>query len=258
MTGILRKIFFISFALIIFVSCNTENSTNPPAQTFPDYYPSGIGSTYKYSVVEADSIGNIVQSGTRNILFSGTYNFRGRDYITQYDSLDFGSQSTVNTFLFRKTETGDFYAIDTSQISLLIPDSLKQYVSLIDEMQLLFYPLTNGSSWSLYRVTADIQPGISIKILDIIASFIQTEMIDLNLASGTVSVNAQKVKYELEIYTDINSEPQRYSAYMWFVENIGLVKFEGNQFIVNVRGGGISFEPSPNILTQELVEYEIK
>lgn len=253
-----RKLFFVFAALIIFVSCNSDNSTNPPEQNFPDYYPDGIGTTYKYSVIETDSIGNVVQSGTRNILLSGSFNFRGRDYITQEDSLDFGSKSSVNTFLFRKTETGVYYAIDTSQISLLIPDTLKQYVSLRDEMQLLFYPLTSGSSWSLYRVTADVRPGISIKILDIVASFEKSEQVDFNLSTGTVSMSSQKVKYTLELYSDFSSPPTMYTAYMWFVENIGLVKYEGNQFIIDLGGGGIVFEPSPNILTQELVEYEIK
>ena len=126
-------------------------------------------------MIEKDSAGNLVQSGTRNILYSGTTTFNGINYTTQDDSLDFGSQSNVSTYLVRKSETGVFYAVDTSQIALLIPDSLKQYVSLRDEMQLLFYPLTTGSSWSLYRVTAQVQPGIEIKILDIIASFVGTE-----------------------------------------------------------------------------------
>ena len=52
--------------------------------------------------------------------------------------------------------------------------------------------------------------------------------------------------------------PTEYTAYMWFAENIGLVKFEGNQFIINLGGGGIGFEPSSNILTQGLIEYDIK
>lgn len=256
--SLFQKIFFISVTALFFCSCNSENSTNPPEQNFPDYYPGGIGTSLKYSVVEENTLGNVVQSGTRNILLSGTFNFRGRDYITQEDSLDFGSQSSVNTFLFRKTDTGIFYAIDTSQISLLIPDTLKQYVTLRDEMQLVFYPLTNGSSWSLYRVAAQVQPGIEVKILDIIASFEITEQIDLNLTSGIINVTAQKVKYLLELYTDIGAEPQRYTAYMWYTENIGLVKFEGNQFLIDLSGGGIGFESSTNILSQEIIEYEIK
>jgi hypothetical protein len=45
---------------------------------------------------------------------------------------------------------------------------------------------------------------------------------------------------------------------MWYVQNIGLVKFEGNQFLIDTGGGGITIEPSPNILTQELIHYDIK
>ena len=125
-------------------------------------------------------------------------------------------------------------------------------------MQLLFYPLTTGSSWSLYRITAEVQPGIEIKILDIVASFVSTEQVALNLDSVTVVFPSRKVSYTVELYTEIGLEPETYTAYMWYVANIGLIKFEGNQFVVDVGGGGISFEPSPNILTQELIEYDIK
>jgi hypothetical protein len=254
----LKTTLFALLTLVIFGGCNSNSPNEPPAPNYPDYYPDGIGSTFEYSVTETDTLGNIVQGGTRNILYSGTYLFNGTNYTTQDDSLNFGSQSSVETYLFRKTETGVFYAVDTSQISLLIPDTLKQFVSLRDEMQLLFYPLTSGSSWSLYRITAEILPGIEIKILDIIASFDGTEQVDLNLTTGTVSVTSQKVKYTLELYSEIGSAPETYTAYMWFVANTGLIRYQGNQFIVSIVGGGITFEPSPNILTQELNQYVIK
>lgn len=242
---------------MILTGCEEETPNEPPPPDYPDYYPSSIGSTFKYSVTKKDSAGNFIQSGTRNILYSGTYNLNGIEYTTQEDSLDFGSQSLVATYLFRKTETAVFYAIDTSQISVLIPDTLKQFVTLRDEMQLLFYPLTSGSSWNLYRITAEVQPGIEVKILDIIASFESSESINLNLTTGMVTVTSQKVKYTIELYSEIGAEPERYTAYMWYVENIGLVKFEGNQFVVNLGGGGIIFEPSSNILTLELIEFVI-
>jgi hypothetical protein len=255
---VFAKIFFIALLLLlILIGCEEETPSEPPPQNFPEYYPGGIGSTFQYSLVEKDSAGNLVQSGTRNILYSGTFILNGINYITQDDSLDFGSQSNVTTYLFRKTETAVFYAVDTSQIAQLIPDTLKQFVTLRDEMQLLFYPLTTGSSWSLYRITAQVQPGIEVKILDIAASFVVTEQIDLNLTSGTENVTAQKVKYTVELYSEIGSPPQTYTAFMWFAADVGLVKFEGNQFVVNIGGGGISFEPSSNILTQELIDYSI-
>lgn len=252
----LKTVIFTLLVLVIFVGCDEDTPTDPPAQDFPDYYPSGIGSTFKYSITEKDSAGNLLQSGTRNIRFSGSYNLNGIDYTTQEDSLDFGSQSSVSTYLFRKSNTGVFYAVDTSQIALIIPDTLKQFVTLRTEMQLLFYPLTTGSSWSLYRVTAEVQPGIEVKILDIVANFDGTEYVQLNLDSINVVVPSRKVKYTLELFTEIGSAPETYTAYMWYVENIGLIKYQGNQFIVSIGGGGITFEPSPNILTQELIEYD--
>jgi hypothetical protein len=253
------KIFFIALiSLLILIGCEEETPNEPPPQDYPDYYPSGIGSTFKYSVVEKDSAGNLLQSGSRNILYSGTYLYNGINYTTQDDSLDFGSQSSVATYLFRKTETAVFYAVDTSQIAQLIPDTLKEYVCLRDEMQLLFYPLTTGSSWSLYRITAEVQPGIEIKILDIVAKFESVEQIPLNIDSVRIVFPSRKVSYTMELFTEIGSAPEKYTAYMWYVQNVGLVKFEGNQFVVIIGGGGITFEPSSNILTQELIEYEIK
>jgi len=249
--------FLFLLAINIFIGCN-QTTTEPESTSYPNYYPTGFGSSFKYSVTDTDSLGNLVQEGTRNILFSGTTFYNGINYTTQDDSLDFGSQSVVSTYLVRKSETGVFYAVDTSQIALLIPDSLKQYVSLRDEMQLLFYPLTSGSSWSLYRVTAQVQPGIEIKILEFVASFEGTEYVGLNLDSITVVYPARKVSYTIELFTEIGSSPETYTAYMWYVENVGLIKYQGNQFIVSVGGGGITFVPSPNILTQELIQYDIK
>jgi hypothetical protein len=253
------EIFFITFfSLFIIIGCEEETPNEPPVQNYPDYYPDGIGSYLKYRISEKDTLGGIIQQGNRVVYYTGTSTHNGREYITQADTLLFDTLSSFNTYLFRKSDTGVFYAVDTNQVSQLIPDSLKQYVLLRDEMQLLFYPLTNGSTWSLYRVTADIQPDISIKLLDVVASFEKSERLILIWPTGSLSVYTQKVKYELELYSDIGSPPEIYTAYMWFAENIGLVKFEGNQFILSIAGGGISFEPSSNVLIQEIIAYDIK
>jgi hypothetical protein len=253
----LSQLLFIILTFVIYLTGCTETTTEPETTTYPDYYPTSIGSTLKYSVVEKDTLGNIIQSGTRDIIFSGTSLYNGINYTTQDDSLDFGSQSSVSKYLVRKSETGVFYAVDTNQIAQLIPDSLKQYVTLRNEMQLLFYPLTTGSSWSLYRITAEVQPNVEIKILDIVARFEGVEQIDLNIDSIRIVYPTRKVSYTIEIYSSIGFPPETYTAYMWYVENIGLVKFEGNQFIIDAGSGGITIEPSPNTLTQELISYDI-
>jgi hypothetical protein len=79
----------------------------------------------------------------------------------------------------------------------------------------------------------------------------------LNIEYVRILYPTKKISYTVEIYSEIGSEPETFTAYMWYAENIGLVKFEGNQFIVNIGGGGIIFDPSSNILTQELIGYSI-
>jgi len=254
----ITRILSVSVIFLIVLTGCTETTTEPDTTDYPDYYPTSIGSTLKYSVIEKDSMGNLVQEGNRNILFSGSTVYNGINYTTQDDSLAFGNQSSVATYLVRKSETGVFYAVDTSQIALLIPDTLKQYVTLRTEMQLLFYPLTSGSSWSLYRITAEVQPGVQIKILDIVSNYVGSEQISLNIDSSTVVFPSRKISYTVELYSEIGSAPETYTAYMWYVENIGLVKYEGNQFIIDSGGGGITIEPSSNILTQELTGYDIR
>ena len=254
LSQIFSGLILLSFVLI---GC-TETTTETDTTDYPDYYPTTQNSMLKYSVTEEDSSGNVVQSGTRDVLFSGSAVYNGINYTTQDDSLDLGIQSSVSTYLVRKSETGVFYAVDTSQISQLIPDTLKQYVTLRTEMQLLFYPLSSGSSWSLYRITTEVQAQVQIKILDIVANYVGTEQISLSIDSSTVVFPSRKVSYTVELYTEIGNAPETYTAYMWYVENIGLVKYEGNQFIIDVGGGGITIEPSSNILTQELIHYDIK
>ncbi|MCZ7614142.1 MAG: hypothetical protein M5T52_11570 [Ignavibacteriaceae bacterium] len=104
---IIKQIFFFSFLLLLLIYCN-DTSTEPLQQNYLDNFPVGIGSSYKYSVTEKDSNGNIVQSGTRNIFFSGSTIYNGINYTTQTDSLDFESQSSVSSYLVRKSETGIF------------------------------------------------------------------------------------------------------------------------------------------------------
>ena len=84
------------------------------------------------------------------------------------------------------------------------------------------------------------------------------KQITLNLDSTTVVFPSRRVSCTLELFTEIGSTPETYTFYMWYVQNIGLVKFEGNQFLINTGGGGITIEPSSNILTQQLTHYDIK
>ncbi len=87
---IYHKIFLmVLLSCLILTGCKEASTNEPQEQYYPDYYPTSIGSTFKYLVTEKDSSGNLLQSGTRNILFSGTSLYNGINYTTQDDSLGF-------------------------------------------------------------------------------------------------------------------------------------------------------------------------
>ena len=64
----LEIFFIVLISLLILVGCKESNTNEPQEQNYPDYYPDGIGSTFKYSVTETDSIGN--HSSGRNKKYS--------------------------------------------------------------------------------------------------------------------------------------------------------------------------------------------
>ena len=91
-------LFLFLQAVIVFTGCNDNTTTEPPEQNYPELLSRReLVQLMKYSVTEKDSLGNLVQEGTRNILFSGTAMYNGINYTTQDDSLDFGSQSDFST-----------------------------------------------------------------------------------------------------------------------------------------------------------------
>jgi hypothetical protein len=252
-------VFLLVTALVlIFNFCTTDNSTNSPGQNFKNYYPGSKGSTYKYNVEQRDSIGT-TNTLTRYVNYGDETEINTVNYREQKDSIDDGSTVTENISYFRKTETGVFYFIDTTGFLSLVPDSLRNLISIQDEMRLLLNPLSVGSFWPVFRVTVNLQPGVSFSPVDINGNYLSQEELALNLETGLKMVTAEKVKYDLDIATDVNQTAQRFSAYVWFAEEIGIVKIDGSGVLLDILlTGEIGFGDTTTTATQNLVKYEIK
>jgi hypothetical protein len=250
---------FVSILVIVFTSnfCTSDNSTDPPNQNLKNYYPGGKGTTYKYNVEQQNSSGTIIVS-TRSVYYGNEFEIGTVKYREQKDSIDDGSTVTENISYFRKTETGVFYFIDTTGFLSLVPDSIKNLISVQDEMRLLLNPLAIGSFWPVFRVTVNLQPGFSYSPIDINGYYVSQEDLTLNLETGTNMVTAQKVKYDLDFTTDLNQAVQRFSAYAWFAEEIGIVKMDGSSVLINILlTGGLSLGDTTTI-KQDLLKYDIK
>jgi hypothetical protein len=249
---------FVCAILFTFNFCTSDNSTNPSEQDLKNYYPGLEGTSYKYEFKQEDPNGVIV-TGTRSVNYGDEIYIDTVKYREQKDSLDDGNSITENISYFRKTPTGIFYFIDISDFLNLFPDSIKNLISTQDEMRLLLNPLASGSIWPVLRITVSLQPGVNFSPMDINGYFIAQEDLTLNLENGTVEVSAQKVKYDLDIVTDLNQTAQRFSAYAWFAEEIGMVKMKGNIVITNILlTGEINFTDTATTVTQDLIDYDIK
>jgi hypothetical protein len=244
--------------LLSFHFCTSDNSTNPPAQAIKDYYPGSEGTNYKYEVEQKDSTG-IIESGIRFVIYGNEMYIDSVLYRIQDDSTDGGTSTAINVSYFRKTSTGVFYYVDTSQVLGIVPDSLKSLISIQNEMRILLNPLAIGSFWPVYRITVNLASGISFSPINVNGYFVNQENLTLNLETGTTEVSTDKVKYDLEIKTDINQPVQTFSAYAWFADEIGLVKMEGSSIVINILlTGEINFVGTTTSGTQHLINYEIK
>ncbi|NWF50005.1 MAG: hypothetical protein HXY49_05640 [Ignavibacteriaceae bacterium] len=233
----------------------SDNTTNPPLGK--NYFPNGDGTYYKYAIEKTDSAGSN-SFGNRFTWYIGTSNKGGTVYQVQYDTIDIASQKFGNTSYFRKTDTGVFYFLDTLGLADAVPDSLRQFISLDSEVRLFLLPLTAGNSWPVFKLTLNYF-GINFVPIEVNAKYEADEDITLNLASGTVTKKAAKIRYTLKIITELFSPAKTYETYLWVVENIGIAKWEGNAAVLNaLAGSGIDFDDSTSTVSQSLVDYIIK
>ena len=257
MLRILNKILATVALLFTLVSCTSEEPTAPPSAQTPDYFPNSDGTNYLFTITETDSTG-ILRTGTRYALYSGDTLVNGTSYKFQKDSVKIGTDIVERISNFRKSEIGVFYFIDTSGFSAALPDTLRNRVTVTSEMQTLLLLLGEGSFWQVFKVTIALQPGISFALYRITASYVNKEDVTLNLVSGDINITAQKIKYELEFRLDPEEPSQKFSAFSWVADKIGVVKMEGNAIVVNtILNGEVNLDDSLKTVTQNLIEYNI-
>ena len=261
--------------LIFIAACSksdnpTGSGNGSGSSDTTNYFPNANGNYYKYSINGTDSTGTHL-TGTRSESYSGTKTILGTDYQIQIDTTTFSNISSSSESYVRKSQPaagssnyGVYVYLDTSGISDLIPDSLLQYLKISDEMTLYSFPLADVNSWPVLNVKLDFGI-IAITLVDVKATYIGTENVNLNLVSGSKTMSAAKIKYDLTLtIPDVNNvfgtpTTQVYTAYAWLVSNIGPVKWDGNASLLNaIVGGDIVLADTSGTLSQSLIDYKLK
>lgn len=247
----------IVLSALLISACKKNSITNPPVPQDTGYFPNGDGSRYVYSIEKADS-GGTLSAGTRSTEYSGTSVKNGNTYQVQIDSFNIAGAVEVSLSYFRKTNDALYYFLDTTGLSAVIPDSLKNYVDLDGEMKILSFPVTENKSWSVFKVSI-VYSIFNIPVITVAGSYDGTEAVTLNLNSGDVTENAVKLKYVMTLSLPNTLSTSTFTAYSWLVEGIGIVKWQGNGIILNAfTGGGVDLSDTTSVITQSLISYDVK
>lgn len=256
----------ISLVVLVFLtgflinSCKNDNSptenNQPPGNN--NYFPSSEGNFYKYNTEISDLNGK--DSGTRSTRYSNT-NKQNGVYKLQVDSLILNGNVSISNSLFRTTDAGVYYFLDTTGFAANLPSDIIQYLPFLtfdNEMILLSFPFQDGKSWSVFKVNANIQ-GFNITLVDAEAFYLGKENIALNLLSGNTTKEAAKIRYDLTIKTNpLSQDSEEFSATAWVVDNIGIVKWEGNGLLLSVfTGGGINWADTSSVISQNLIDFSL-
>lgn len=250
-------VFFISL-VYLFNACKDSDSTGPPdVDVDESYFPASDGSSYKYNIEETDSNGT-QNVGERSSWYSGTESKNNVLYQVQYDSVTIAGQPASSLSYFRKTDSGVFFFIDTTGLSSEVPDSLLQYLTIDSEMRLLFLPISEGTSWTAFRINLNYQGIFNFNPIEVTAVYEGKENLTLNLNSGNTNVEAAKLKFNLKYQLDPFAPPENFEAFGWLAKDIGFVKWEGSGTIIGAfTGSGIDFDNTASVVTMNISDFNI-
>lgn len=265
------KVFIILF---IFVMYGCSDKPNDPVidetgTSASQYFPGKIGSRFIYSVEEFDSSqGIFLHKGEKEVTYNNIIKLRNTDYVTQENKYIIPEKDTTGISYFRLSDRGVYYFIDTTGFGNLIsslPDTLKSLLSfsIDEEMNVLSLPFFEGKTWTAYQLSLSIPTfAYELSIVDITATYRGKESVSVPFSESNVDSERIEYKITLRIPTIenlLNPPTTVFISNAYFIENTGLVKIEGNTFLINaLSGGGIELADSSGITRELLVDKEIK
>lgn len=248
------KISLIIFSLLYITACK-EAITDPPAEiNNKNFFPNIEGSYYSYNISVFDSTGQI-NSGTRSSYFQGDTIIEQTPYQRKIDSLDLNGNLLMSNIYLRKSQNGVFAFFDTTGFTSIVPDSLRNLLSVNTEYRLLYFPLSVAQTWPVYNVSINL--GVSrIDIVNINAEVIENDSITISFRDTTITREVFKIKLKMEIITDIDLTTVTYNATAWIAEDTGFYKWEGDAELLNFISGTAAYLPG-TIVLEELTAFSI-
>ncbi len=269
-----HHLIYIAFLfLFLLAACSESDSPTEPGENTGGgaalYYPGGVGSSFIYSKDTLDrSSANYVNIGQRTSSFQSSRNESGTSIFTQINrTVGTGSMDTSSVEFWR-SNNGVYFLVDTSGFSEFlgeIPDSISNLLTFTIDSQMNAFsaPLTSGKVWSAFKLNIGIPAfGISRSLIEVSGAYKGQETV--TVPPNNDSRTAERIDYTIKLSIPdesniLDTTSQYYSGKAWFVENVGLVKLEGNALLINTIGSGvIDLADSSSVIRETLTSYELK
>lgn len=249
------KTLFVFSSFILIAACK-EATTEPPVnQEIKNYFPNAEGSYFLFNISVNDSAGSL-QSGERNSYYIGDTTLLLTSYQIKVDTIELNGTVSTSNIYFRKSVSGVFGYFDTTGVTAIVPDSLRDLIQISTEYRLLYFPLSVGQTWPVYNVSVDL--GVArIDIVDLSAQAVLRDTIEITFNNKTLIKEIYKLQYDLEIITGSDLTTDSYQAFAWIMEDIGFYKWEGDSELINFFTGTTIY-PLERIIIEELSDFNIQ
>lgn len=251
------SLFIIISIALLFSNCSENKSVTPPIVEL-EIFPSKPGTNYKYNVTFG--VTNPITGTKKSHILSSTnkhsYVNSLSIYQPQIDSFFYSGTTLVDTTYFRKTSSGVFFNVDTTGFSQLIPDSLRNLLTVDTESRLLFFPLSVNQTWPVYQIDIKIAGVPVFSPIKASAKVVDMFKMDFVLRSSNFTTTVYKILYNLDLQFSPEGQVERQTAVGFFAVGIGFIKWDGQTSVINlVKGNTFNF-PS-DVMLEELSTFFI-
>jgi hypothetical protein len=271
-----NKIIWSLIIVLVMISCNENGNgpTNPAAQELASgYYPGGLGSTFNFRYDTLNNASNVFESvGTRFSEFTDYAVSGTSENIVQENTQTINGINTNSTLKLRRTNAGVYFLIDSLDLLPLLetlPDSLKDRIEfqVDNEIIALSTPLQPTKNWSAFKAVVTLKDfGISLTLVELKVYYEGEE--ELFIEAVSENRMSKKIRYEFRLSipdittTDLtallNPPTTTFSTECWFVEDVGLVKLEGNSFLINsLNSGSLTMSDTSGTAREVLTSYNL-
>jgi hypothetical protein len=266
--------FVLIVSLMIACSENENTPTGPEiTETAAGYYPGGLGSTFNFRYDTLNSVSNAFDAvGTRSSEFSEYAVSGNSENIVQENTLNVGGANTNSTLKLRRTNAGVYFLIDSLDIMPLIemlPDSIKDRIEFQIDSEIIAFstPLQPAKNWIAFKALVVLKDfGINYTLAELEVFYEGEEEIFVEAVSENRL--SKKLRYEFRlsipdvtsnIFTALlNPTITTFNTTGWFVKDVGLVKLEGNTFLINsLNSGSLTITDTTGIARETLTSFNL-